>query len=42
MNPGESWIAEQSRLLDLEEGFGPDRAPRSEAPAPEAEPEQAA
>ena len=23
MNTNENWIAEQARLLDLEEGFGP-------------------
>jgi hypothetical protein len=23
MNPNESWIAEQARLLTLEDGFGP-------------------
>lgn len=27
MNPNENWIAEQARLLDLEEGFGPGNVP---------------
>ena len=27
MNTNENWIAEQARLLDLEEGFGPGKAP---------------
>lgn len=27
MRPNEDWIAEQARLLDLEEGFGPRYAP---------------
>lgn len=27
MNPNESWIAEQARLLALEDGFGPGYAP---------------
>jgi len=26
MNPNESWIAEQARLLTLEDGFGPSHA----------------
>jgi hypothetical protein len=42
MNPNESWIAEQARLLTLEEGFGPDYAPRLKEPAPDADPELAA
>jgi hypothetical protein len=29
MNPNESWIAEQARLLTLEDGFGPRYAPES-------------
>ena len=29
MNPNESWIAEQARLLTLEDGFGPGYAARS-------------
>ena len=29
MNPNESWIAEQVRLLTLEDGFGPSYAPES-------------
>ncbi|MGH2492649.1 MAG: hypothetical protein ACRDF9_14220 [Candidatus Limnocylindria bacterium] len=27
MKTNENWIAEQARLLDLEEGFGPSYAP---------------
>ena len=42
MNQNESWIAEQARLIDLEEGFGPDYAPRSNEPAPDVDPELAA
>jgi hypothetical protein len=34
MNPNEDWIAEQARLIDLEDGFGPGYAPaRSAGPA---------
>ena len=34
MNPNENWIAEQARLIDLEDGFGPGYAPeRSTGPA---------
>jgi hypothetical protein len=29
MNPNESWIAEQARLLALEDGFGPGYMPES-------------
>ena len=29
MNQNESWIAEQARLLTLEDGFGPDYIPES-------------
>ena len=28
MNPNENWIAEQARLIDLEDGFGPSYATR--------------
>ncbi|HEV8671029.1 MAG TPA: hypothetical protein VGS01_09885 [Candidatus Limnocylindria bacterium] len=42
MKTDESWVAEQARLIDLEEGFGPEYAPRSKEPAPEADPELAA
>jgi hypothetical protein len=28
MNPNESWLAEQARLLMQEEGFGPSWSPR--------------
>jgi hypothetical protein len=36
MNTNESWIAEQARLLDLEEGFGPTPTRTSnESQAPE-------
>jgi len=31
MNPNESWIAEQARLLTLEDGFGPAYATKSGA-----------
>ena len=31
MNPNESWIAEQARLLTLEDGFGPNASTRSSA-----------
>jgi hypothetical protein len=33
MNPNENWIAEQARLIDLEDGFGPAYAPTRAAPA---------
>jgi hypothetical protein len=34
MNQNENWIAEQARLIDLEDGFGPEYAPaRSAGPA---------
>ncbi len=29
MNPNESWLAEQARLLMQEDGFGPSSSPRS-------------
>jgi hypothetical protein len=29
MNPNESWIAEQARLLMLEDGFGPSSSTRA-------------
>ena len=29
MNPTESWLAEQARLLMQEDGFGPSSSPRS-------------
>lgn len=31
MNTNEDWIAEQARLLDLEEGFGPGYVPARSA-----------
>jgi len=31
MNPNESWIAEQARLLMQEDGFGPSSSTRSSA-----------
>ena len=31
MNTNENWIAEQARLIDLEDGFGPGYAPRQSA-----------
>jgi hypothetical protein len=33
MNPNESWIAEQARLLTLEDGFGPSSATKSRGPS---------
>ena len=33
MNPNESWIAEQARLLMLEDGFGPGPSTRSGGPS---------
>jgi hypothetical protein len=33
MNPNENWVAEQARLIDLEDGFGPAYAPTRSAPA---------
>jgi hypothetical protein len=33
MNPNESWIAEQARLLTLEDGFGPTYAAKSGGPS---------
>ena len=33
MKPNESWIAEQSRLLTLEDGFGPSPSTRSGVPS---------
>ena len=32
MNPNESWIAEQARLLTLEDGFGPSSSTNSSRP----------
>jgi len=31
MNPNENWIAEQARLIDLEDGFGPGYVPARSA-----------
>jgi len=31
MNANENWIAEQARLIDLEDGFGPDYVPTRSA-----------
>lgn len=42
MTNTERWIEEPARLIDLEEGFGLDYAPRSTEPAPEVDPELAA
>jgi len=36
MNPNESWIAEQARLLTLEEGFGPSYSTTSQSGAADA------
>lgn len=33
MNPNESWIAEQARLLMLEDGFGPSSSTKSGGPS---------
>jgi len=33
MNSNENWIAEQARLIDLEDGFGPAYASTRSAPA---------
>ena len=33
MNPNENWIAEQARLIDLEDGFGPAYTTTRSAPA---------
>jgi len=33
MNANESWIAEQARLLMLEDGLGPSSSPRSGGPS---------
>ena len=33
MNPNESWIAEQARLLTLEDGFGPSYATKGSRPS---------
>ena len=33
MNSNENWIAEQARLIDLEDGFGPAYAATRSAPA---------
>ena len=33
MNPNESWIAEQARLLMLEDGFGPSPSTSSGGPS---------
>lgn len=33
MNPNESWIAEQARLLMQEDGFGPSSSTRSGGPS---------
>lgn len=42
MTNTDGWVAEQARLIDLEEGFGPGYRPRSAEPAPEVDPELAA
>jgi hypothetical protein len=42
MTAEETWVAEQARLIDLEEGFGPRYRPHPKEPAPEADPELAA
>jgi hypothetical protein len=42
MNPNESWIAEQARLLTLEDGFGPAYVPTRSAGSADAEDDSAA
>jgi hypothetical protein len=42
MNPNESWLAEQARLLTLEDGFGPGYAPARSAGSADAEDDNAA
>ncbi len=42
MNPNENWIAEQARLLDLEDGFGPGYVPTRSAEPADAEDDMAA
>jgi len=37
MNPNESWIAEQARLLMLEDGFGPAYVPTRSAGSADAD-----
>ncbi len=39
MNTNENWIAEQARLLDQEDGFGPAYIPAALVPASAADPE---
>jgi hypothetical protein len=39
MNTNENWIAEQARLLDQEDGFGPAYTPTALVPASDADPE---
>jgi hypothetical protein len=41
MNPNESWIAEQARLLTLEDGFGPAYVPTRSAGSADAEDDSA-
>jgi len=33
MNPNESWLAEQARLLTLEDGFGPSYSTKGSMPS---------
>ena len=42
MKTDENWIAEQARLIDLEDGFGPGYAPARSAGAADAENDTAA
>jgi hypothetical protein len=42
MNPNENWIAEQARLVDLEDGFGPAYVPARSAAPPDADEDIAA
>jgi hypothetical protein len=38
MTRDEDWVAEQARLLDREDGFGPGYMPTTVRPAPDADP----
>ena len=42
MNTNENWIAEQARLIDLEDGFGPGYAPPRSARAADTDEDNAA
>ncbi len=42
MTREESWVAEQVRLIALEDGFGPEYTPQPKQPAPDSDGERAA